>query len=278
MKNVKWYSIIFLLITGMLFSSCSPARKLAKTTVENSNQWGVLVLFPQQLFKINDRYDRDESGLAALDEATKQDSLLAQTLLLSKLEDSLLLNRFKSAYYEALKTYRVKVYSEADFDSFYSRDSLSWIANIAQIELQEFISDYEDEDNFFGMRYTHTVPLNGVNFAVWVELNALNENASENKVYFTDQNLFDYLQGQFSYDFFTGGVNYYYDVDSLKPADILDFAGFMGRLSAAYTFDQILNNQLAPAKDEQTEALYFRYDPYIKRLFQTENDRFIELE
>jgi len=275
----RWIIALFVLASVVLMASCSPQRKLAKTYVDQRNEWGVLVLFPDQVFKINDRYDRDERGLSRLSEIEQQDSLIKQTLFLKQLDDSLLLNTFKKEYWEALSKYDVELYSEADFNRFYERDSLSWIANVAQIELQEFISDYEDEDNFFGMRYTHTVPLNGVNLAVWVELNALNEDAKENQVFFTDQNIYDYHEGQFYYDFATGSVNYYYDVDTLKVNELMDFVGFMGRLSAAYTYDQLLNNRLQSTEKSETEqSIYFRYDPFVKRLFQTEFDRFIELD
>ncbi len=275
----RWSKALFGLVFLALIASCSPQRKLAKTYVDQSNKWGILVLFPEQVFKINDRYDRDERGLSRLSEIAQQDSLINQTLFLKQLDDSLLLNTFKKEYWEALSKYDVELYSEADFNRFYERDSLSWIANVAQLELQEFISDYEDEDNFFGLRYTHTVPLNGVNLAVWLELNALNEDVKENQVYFTDQNIYDYHEGQFYYDFATGSVNYYYNVDTLKVNDLMDFVGFMGRLSAAYTYDQVLNNRIqSTEKSETDQVIHFRYDPYVKRLFQTEYDRFIELD
>jgi hypothetical protein len=275
----RWIIALFVLVTVVVMASCSPQRKLAKTYVDQRNEWGILVLFPDQVFKINDRYDRDERGLSRLSEFEQHDSLIKQTLFLKQLDDSLLLNTFKKEYWETLSKYDVELYSEADFNRFYERDSLSWIANVAQIELQEFISDYEDEDNFFGMRYTHTVPLNGMNLAVWLELNALNEEAKENKVYFTDQNIYDYHEGQFYYDFATGSVNYYYDVDTLKVNELMDFVGFMGRLTAAYTYDQLLNNILqSTEKSETDQIIHFRYDPYVKRLFQTEFDRFIQLD
>ncbi|MDD4374842.1 MAG: hypothetical protein PHG67_13070 [Bacteroidales bacterium] len=273
-----WFKIFLVFGVVLFVSACSPTRKLAKSYINESTEWNLLVLFPDQLFKVNDRYDRDESKLTGLSEAAKHDSLLAQSLFLSSLNDSTILFHFKNAYWDALSRYDVKLFSEADFDRFYEQDSLSWIINVAQIELQEFISDTEDEENFFGLRYTQIVPLNGINFAVWTEINALNDKSSENKVYFTDQNLFDYHEGQFTYDFFTGSVNYYYHVDTLNIADIENFASFMGRLSATYTYDQLLNNKLKNYTRDEDHPDYYRYDPYSKRLFKTEFDRFIELE
>jgi len=275
----RWYKALFVLAFLSLIASCSPQRKLAKTYVEQSPDWGILVLFPEQVFKINDRYDRNERGLSLLSESDQQDSLINQTLFLKQLNDSVLLKIFKQEYWDALSKYDVALFAEADFNRFYERDSLSWIANMAQIELQEFITDYEDEDNFFGMRYSHTVTLNGVNLAVWLELNAVNREAEQNQVYFTDQNIYDYHEGQFFYDFATGGVNYSYNVDTLKVNDLMEFVGFMGRLSAAYTYDQILNNLLqSTTETEADQIIHFRYDPYVKRLFQTDFDRFIELK
>lgn len=277
-RTTIWFKIFIVIGVVLFVSACNPTRKLAKSYTAESADWGLLVLFPDQVFKINDRYDRDEGKLTGLSEAAKHDSLLTQSLFLSHINDSTILFHFRNAYWDALSRYDVKLFSEADFDRFYERDSLSWIANVAQIEIQEFITDYEDVESFFGLQYSQIVPLNGINFAVWTEINALNDESNENKVYFTDQNLFDYHEGQFSYDFFTGGVNYYYHVDTLDIADIEEFASFMGRLSAAYTYDQLLNNQLTKNTKPDSEPVHYRYDPFSKRLFQTEFDRFIELD
>lgn len=279
MKYNWLYKILFGIILSAVLGSCSPQKKLAKQFTEQAPDWGVLVLMPEQIFKLNERYDRDEKGMSQLSEFEKNRELVTQTLLLNTLNDSILRGIFENAYLNTLSRYDVKVYAESDFEEFYKRDSLGWIVNVAQLELQEFIEDYEDEDMFYGMSYMQTVPLNAINMAVWVEISQLNESNQEAQAYFTDQNLFDQLESEFVYDFFTSTVNYHYSIDSLKTQDIYDFAGFMGRLTASYTYDQILNNKLENKLPQtQSERLFYRYDPFVKRLFSTEFDRFILLE
>lgn len=275
-----WLTIsLFGIMLSVVLGSCSPQKKLARQYVEQSSDWGVLVFMPEQIFKFNERYDRDEKGMSQLSDFEKDQELLSQTLLLNELNDSLVREIFENAYLNTLRNYDVKVYAEPDFQDFYERDSLSWIVNVAQLELQEFIEDYEDEKVFYGMSYMKVVPLNAVNLAVWVEISQLNQSNQEAEVYFTDHNLFDQLESEFIYNFFASQVNYYYSIDSLKTQDIYDFAGFMGRLSASYTYDQILNNKLENKLPKtEMEQLFYRYDPFMKRLFSTEFDRFILLE
>jgi len=278
--NYRWlYIFLFGTLLSLSLSSCSPQKELAKQFTEQAPDWGVLVLMPEQIFKLNERYDRDENGMSRLSDFEKNQELISQTLLLNALNDSIVRDVFENAYFSTLRKYEVKVYAESDFEQFYKRDSLGWIVNVAQLELQEFIENYKDEDMFFGMSYSKTVPLNAVNMAVWVEISQLNQSNQEAEVYFTDQNLFDQLESEFVYDFPTASVNYYYSIDSLKTQDIYDFADFMGRLTASYTYDQILNNKLVNKLPlTQSERQFYRYDPFIKRLFSTEFDRFILLE
>jgi hypothetical protein len=266
-------------VLSLTLGSCSPQKKLARQFTEQAPDWGVLVMMPEQIFKLNERYDRDEKGMSGFSDFEKNQALLNQSLLLKTLNDSIVRLVFENAYLSTLQQYDVKVYEESDFEEFYGRDSLSWIANVAQLEIQEFIEDYEDEDMFYGMSYMKIVPLNAINLAAWVEISQLNQSKQQADVYFTDQNLFDQLESEFVYDFFTSQVNYYYSIDSLKTQDIYDFAGFMGRLTASYTYDQILNNKLEHEAPQTTsERLFYRYDPYTKRLFTTEFDRFILLD
>lgn len=278
--NKIWFfigSLSFVLV--MLLSSCSPQRKLAKEIVDQTPEWGVLALMPEQIFMINNRYDSNDENMEGLSEYEKNQQLLEQTLLLSKVDDTLVRRLFETAYLSTLRSYGVLVYEESAFEDFYERDSLSWVVNIAQLELQEFIENYEDEENFFGMRYLQTIPLNAVNIGVWVEISRLNGSSQKAPVYFSDQNLFDALESDFVFDFSTNSVNYYYNIDSLTPQNVYDFSGFMGRLTAAYTYDQILNNQLEQQQGISDEdPVFYRYDPYLKRLFPTEYDRFILME
>lgn len=279
MKYHWLYISLIGIMLAVVLSSCNPQKKLARQFTEQAPDWGVLVLMPEQIFMLNERYDRDEKDMSQFTDFEKNQELLNQTLLLNSLNDSIVRVVFENAYLSTLRKYDVKVFTESDFENFNERDSLSWIANVAQLEVQEFIENYEDEDNFYGLSYMQTVPLNAINLAVWVEISQLNQTNQKAEVYFTDQNLFDQLESEFVYDFPTASVNYYYSIDSLKTQDIYDFAGFMGRLTASYTYDQILNNKLENNIPEiQGEQQFYRYDPFVKRLFSTEFDRFILLE
>lgn len=276
------YSIgIFMLaLVLLLFNACSVQRKVAQQFVKQPEQASVMVLMPQYILLTNERYDKDELDVAGLDAFQTDSVYLANTLLLKTLDDTLLLRVFETAYLSTLRQFPIQVYEESNFQTFYERDSLSWVVNVAQMEIQEFVEDVEDIDNFLGMSYAYTVPLNALNLAAWFEFSKVDAGeGSKAQVMFGDQNLYDQLNGQFAYDYLTGNVGYRYEIDSLTGSDVYDFATFMGRLFAGYTYDFILNAYIsAQTSDQSASPVYFRYDPFRKQLFVTEEDKFIQLD
>lgn len=156
----------------------------------------------------------------------------------------------------------------------------SRVLNVAQIELQEYFTSYEDAVTVDDQVYTKVIYLNGINIGSWFEISPINEvEKAKIPVLFATHDLTDRWNGYFVQRFLTGEIEYRLEIDSLQPDDVRNFAAYLGRLYAAYTFDYMLNREIkskTPVQD-QTDAFY-RYDPYQKRLFVTETDKFIELE
>ncbi len=84
-------------------------KKLARQFTEQAPEWGILVMMPEQIFKLNERYDRDEKGMSGFSDFEKNQALLDQTLLLKTLNDSIVRLVFENAYLSTLRKYDVKV-------------------------------------------------------------------------------------------------------------------------------------------------------------------------
>ena len=278
-KRFSWAVLAFALLM-LLTSACSVERKMAQQFVKLPEQPAVMVLMPQYILLTNERYDKDELDMTGLNQFETDSLLKANTVLLNKIDDTLLLRMFETAYLTTLRKFPIQVYEESNFESFYQSDSLSWVVNVAQMEMQEFIENAEDIDQFFGMSYSYTVPLNAVNLAAWFEFSKVNGGQGNRaQVMFGENNLYDQLNGQFIYDYLSGEVGYRYEIDSLSATDVYDFAAFMGRLFAGYTYDYLLNSYVRNhAASQNANPAYFRYDPFRKQLFMTQEDRFIPLD
>lgn len=273
-------AILAAVVLMLMTSACSVERKMAQQFVKLPEKPAVMVLMPQYILLTNERYDKDELDLTGLDQFQTDSVLRANTVLLKDVNDTLLLRMFETAYLTTLRKFPIEVYEESNFASFYQRDSLSWVVNVAQMELQEFIKNAEDIATLYGMSYSYTVPINAVNLAAWFEFSKVNAGeGSKAQVMFGDNNLYDQLNGQFAYDYITGDVGYRYEIDSLSATDVYDFAAFMGRLFAGYTYDYLMNSYVKDHGGSQNaNPAYFRYDPFRKQLYITQEDKFIPLD
>ncbi|GAB1417746.1 hypothetical protein MASR2M12_05110 [Bacteroidales bacterium] len=270
------FSLVFL--AALLMVSCSTGRKLARQYASNADSLSVLVLFPPSVFVVNKKQDVTQESFYFAE--TLSDTLLLQnSVLLPLLDDEQLLLPFQTAYLTEISRYGFKVYGAEKMDAFSSLNGPSLQINVAQIEVQEYETEYEDAISVGNDVYTKQIYLTGFNLGAWFELSPINQtNAQHFPVLFATNDITDRWNGYFTQRFLTGEIQYKLTIDSLNVADIQRFAAYLGRLYAAYTFDYLMNvriNQQLP--EEERGIHYYRYDPYEKRVFKTLSDRFTEL-
>jgi len=226
---------------------------------------------PQYIFK---------EDLKLSDNASGESDSTARTIVLDKLNDTVVLDRFKNVFVTQLQQYRIAVFDETTLDDFMKLDSNAWVVNLAQIELQEFATVYSDTEEYFGVEYTTDIPLNGLNSAFWFEFSRMNASDSiKPDIMFAANDLYDQFDGNFIFDIFSGQMHYQLDVDSLSLDDFYRQIDFSARLYAGYTFDYLMNNFIqghTPFLEQSRN--YYRYDPYRKTFFISVDDRFIPLE
>lgn len=263
----------------LLLSACSIERQIGRKYIARADSTSFLVLFPAEVFVVNKKNENSD-GSFLFSEAQKDTSLFRNSELLPFLNDESIIKPFKESFVQELSNYGFRVYDTTQMDQFMAIQYHSCVLNVAQIELQEYFTSYEDAVTVDDQVYTKVIYLNGINIGSWFEISPINEvEKAKIPVLFATHDLTDRWNGYFVQRFLTGEIEYRLEIDSLQPDDVRNFAAYLGRLYAAYTFDYMLNREIkskTPVQD-QTDAFY-RYDPYQKRLFVTETDKFIELE
>lgn len=278
--SIPLYKILIVTLLPLIFGACSAERKLANRFVKHSDQISVLVLAPKEVFLVNEK-NPDKSGSFSMKLAEADTSLIANTLILRELKENEVIQLFTESFTKELGNYRIQVYDEKRLDDFLQLQQKAFMLNVAQLELQEYITLFTDEITVGERNYKADVYLNGFNMGVWFELNALDDTRRENSsVLFATHDLTDRFNGYFVQRFFTGEIDYKLTQDTITTQQARNFIAYLGRLYAAYTFDYMMNvyiqkNHSAP---EGSTKKYFRYDPYRKMLFPSETDRFTVLE
>lgn len=280
MSFKKALSGIFIAVTiALLLSACSVERQMGRKYIARADSTSFLVLFPAEVFVVNKKNENFD-GSFLFSEAQKDTSLFRNSVLLPFLNDEAILTPFKESFVKELSNYGYRVYDTTQMDQFMAVEHHSRVLNVAQIELQEYLTSYEDAVTVDEQVYTKVIYLNGINIGSWFEISPINEvEKAKIPVLFATHDLTDRWNGYFVQRFLTGEIEYRLEIDSLQPNDVFNFAAYLGRLYAAYTFDYMLNRDIKSKTplQEQTES-YYRYDPYQKRLFVTDQDKFIELE
>lgn len=263
----------------VLFSSCTVERKLANHFVKHTDKVAMMVLFPKEVFAVNEKAGKYPVSFF-FEEAKQDTSLFRNTLILKELSDEKIINPFRSAYLNELKNYGFKVFEEGMMDDFLMVESDAFMMNLAQMEIQEYRTVYQDAIAVGETTYTKDIWLNGINIAAWFELSQFNtEFQVSPKVLFATHDQLDNYVGYFVQKFLSGEIEYRLTIDTMSIENVNSFTSYLGRLYAAYTFDYLMNNYIINNTAEaQRTNRYFRFDPYRRMFFFTEDDKFTELE
>lgn len=253
---------IAIVCVGMLLSlltSCQTELKLAKKYVAERQGIQAAVYFP-------------EKAEVTVEPAPKYGS----TQVLNGFNQDLFLDVMYNAYSKEMEQYGVEVYVPEDINQV-PVDSTHWLVMLSRMEISGRITEYEDYLFSDTDEYTYKHPLNTVNVASWFEIN----DSVWLPVLFCEHNLMDGFDSNTDYSFWTGSLDYNYTIDTLKLKDVYNYAVYLGKLYAGYTYDYMMNCYVEEGlkKKGYSYQLLLRYDPYKKQLrYADEDDYFIEIE
>lgn len=244
-------------IIALLFTSCGSEIKLANQFIVQSRQTQAAVYFP-------------ESAQVTLIQA--EDG--SYTNVLDSLNQDVFLDMMYLAYADEMNRYDVNVYIPDDPDHV-PVDSTHWLVILSNMEIQGLFTDYVDQLFDFIDEYEYSFSLNTVNVASWFDIN----DGEWHPTLFDEHNLVDDFDSYVTQN----GVDvaqYHYDIKKITNADLYNYAVYLGKRYAAFTYDYMMNRYIGEELKKKNEKARFqlRWDPNEKSLyFQQEGEGFIEL-
>ena len=252
------------LVMGMLMAfaltGCQMELKLAKKYMEERPYIEAAVYFPEQA-DVKVEYNTQ---------------LGQQTEVLNGFNQDLFLDVMYNAYAKALGDYDLEVYVPEDPDQV-QVDSLHWLVMLSRMEISGRITEYEDYLFSDTEEYSYKHPLNTVNVASWFEVN----DGDWKPVLFCEHNLMDGFDSKTDYSFWENKIDYSYTIDTLKLEDVYNYAVYLGKLYAGYTYDYMMNSYVGAElkKRNYNYQLLLRYDPYKRQLrYAEDGDCFVEID
>ena len=254
-SRVKLFSVFVLVL--IFFTSCQTELKLAKKYMAERQGIQAAVYFPEQAevkVEYNIQYGQ-------------------QTEVLNGFNQDLFLDVMYNAYAKAMGDYGLEVYVPEDPDQV-QVDSTHWLVMLSRMEISGRITEYEDYLFSDSDEYSYKHPLNTVNVASWFEIN----DGDWKPVLFCEHNLMDGFDSNTDYSFWSNKIDYSYTIDTLKLNDVYNYAVYLGKLYAGYTYDYMMNSYVGAElkKKGYNYQLLLRYDPYKKQLrYAEDGDGFV---
>ena len=278
LKNT--YLIIVLLVVLLLFYSCSTERRIAKEYIANDSTRSVLVIKPEYIFKTSlKEWEIDSAD--QLDEPTLDSLLWERSLYLKFINDSVFLDYYLGNYLAEMEACGFRVYREDSLIEFLSGNTNAFIVSIAQLELEEYVMPVKEEEQFGEYIYYEVIDLNAVNLNSWFDISRVNDE-EDRAMFFASHYLTDELEGFFKHYYFTGEVQFRYDIDTMLVEEIYKLAALTGHLYAGYTYDYLLNKYIDIRMEEEglsRSKIYYHYNRQKRYLTTARDDeRFIPLD
>jgi hypothetical protein len=275
--NPKKTSIYFLpavLALMVLLNSCLPERKVATTFIQTPHMINLLVNPPEMVYKYNHKGEEIE-GFDSLAPAKQDSALWENSKYIRFVEDSLLLENYMNNFIGELRLLGFNVYLNATIDSFSSAKPQSYVLDIPQMQLDEYLYPLEDEDAFLDTVYYKTFLLNAVDFSCWFELGkAFTANSRKTLLYATNT-AYDTFDGRFFNDPFTGTIRYKYNIDELHSEDVYNMATYLGKMHAGFLYEFFLKQYIAKHLPEGLEMMdYYHYSRTRKNISPAGEERF----
>lgn len=250
--------IIITLIAVVTLSGCATEIKLADQFIQQSRETRVAVYFPENA-KVT--LVQDENG--------------TYSQVLDSMNQNMFLDIMYAAYADGLRNYGLDVYIPENQDEI-QIDSTHWLVILSQMEIQGLYSEYVDHLFDYIEDYDYTFSLNTVNVASWFDIN----DGEWRPTLFDEHNLMDDFKSYVTRDR-ERGTQYHYNITPLKADDVYDYAVYLGKRYAEFTYDYMLNRHVASemAKDNRLARFKLRWDPQEKGFyFLQDEEGFLELK
>lgn len=275
-KEKGLLKLAVLAVLSVFFISCSVERRLAKEFVEETKKPPVVLKKPQKFYMVSYREtDKDTSGL----KSWQIDSIrFYESKYLQHLSQEKLVNNFNTAFYNELEHLGFDTYQGKEVASLIGKDTVNpIIISFPQMEMNEYVELFRDSEYVGNRRYYKNLELNAIDLSTWLKLTR--HNNDQQKVFFMNDSITDYVDGFFYRNRKSGKVKYRYNEHTLEKGDIYRFMKDMGKNYAQYVYDYYLNRFIDINRDKTSprEFLY-HYDPVEQQIILIRDMPWTEME
>lgn len=243
---------------AVTLASCGTEFKLAKSFAEQSQRTRVAVYFPE-----------------AVQVTLIQDKEGDYTKVLDSVNQNMFLDIMYASYADALRQQGYDVYIPDDQDHI-QVDSTHWLVILSKMEIQGLYTEYVDHLFDFLNEYNYPFALNTVNVASWFDIN----DGEWHPTLFDEHNLKDDFSSYVTRSR-ENGTQYHYNITPLKADDVYNYAVYLGKRYAEFTYDYMMNRYIE--SDLAKKSLYPRFKIHWNPVEKTyeyllEDEEFIELK
>ncbi|NCA75080.1 MAG: hypothetical protein EOM90_01985 [Alphaproteobacteria bacterium] len=252
---------IAIFLIGILgFSSCLPEQKVGRNFVNASSSMSLMVNPPSLVFMYNHKGETIK-GFDSLSEAGQDSALWENSRYIRRLSDSLILENYINNFLTELRALGFKVILGPISDSAFQSGSQSYILDIAQLQIDEYLYPLEDEETIMDTIYVKKIDLNALDFSGWFELHKFRKGPVNKTLLYATSTIYDSFDGQYYTDLFSSAVRYSYRLDTISLGDIYDMAKYLGKKHAGYLFDFFMNQYILQNMPNGMEPIdYFHYN------------------
>jgi len=280
MPNIqtKALKLLFLILLSVFIFSCSLERKIARTYVKTKDKKSLLLYFPTELSKLNLKAYRMPAK-DSLQYSDVHSFLMNRSLFLQYIDDSVFIAKCKQSMIKEFIDYGIKVYDYDQINDFKKLNDTSYMLNLAQMQLEEYILQDSAEDIIDGLNYKCYIELDAINLNSWFELNSNKVPSEHYPVLYSSYMVSDSVYGSYVKNEKNDSITFFYMRDTLDLPKIYELAENAGKKYAINFFDYLLNIYVQDhLPKDQNPKFYFHYDRKMKILQTYYYDRFIEID
>ena len=264
-----------LLILGL--QSCTIEKKLGKEFLSKAPEISIDLNAPQLLYKYNHKGEKIP-GFDSMTGAQQDSGLLASSSFIRYVDDSAFLEKYVNSFIDELRKIGFMVYLDGNIDTILRSQPQAYRVNMVQIQLDEYISPYEDSEPIGDSVFYKSFDLNAIDASSWFEVNKYNAANPKKTVLYSSFTASDGFSGNFTLNDLTGSIRYRYKIDSLNLRDIYDLATYSGRQNAEYLFDFFMNQYIAYHMPKDMEILGYLHYNASRRSFDFSDENRFEVQ
>lgn len=271
-RKYRFWFLVFSVLVWL--PSCLPEQKLAKSFIQSRQVFNLMVTSPGIVHKFNHKGETIKE-FSSMDSLERERALWYGSQFIRYVSDSILLENYMNAFIDELRLLGMNVFLETTADSFNTSHPQSYMVNLAQIQLDEYIYPLQDEVEYYDSVYVKNININAVDFSCWIDLNKAGIPNPRTTVLYATSTAYDAFDGRFYADPFSGQVRYRYSIDTLKAGELHELSSMLGKKHAGFLYDFFMNQYIGHHLPDGYDPLdYYHYNRKRDALVPAYEDRF----